>query len=135
MAAPFRKKLQREVTEATDPEAFVAEVVGRIGYIGGPGARESAISHNELQLDGLRNPKLKPLVEEVVAEAVQVMEVLVGRFCPNLRAQQVRDRALSILFFLEGLRNYTALAGGAPLEEVQRIAARELRAFLARDVG
>jgi len=118
---------------APDLETFVQWALNNLTYVVGPGGRERAISQSELQLDGLRTPELRPLVENVANNAVRVLEDMVRRFCPGLDEAVVQDRALSILFFLEGLRNYTAFAGSVSLAQLQRVVTRQLHALLGGD--
>ncbi|MBY8826402.1 TetR/AcrR family transcriptional regulator [Sphingomonas colocasiae] len=115
---------------APDPQTFVQWRLDSLDFLAGPGGRERAISLGELQMDGLRAPELRPLVEEVTRHAVDVLEAMVRRLCPRLGQEEARDRALSILCLLEGLRNYAAVAESISLEQFRRIVTRELTALL-----
>jgi len=115
---------------APDLPTFVRWSLNNLDFVAGPGGRERAISLGELQMDGLRAPELRPLIEKVTGHAVHMLETTVRRLCPRLTDEEVQDRALSILCFLEGLRNYAAIAERISLEQLQRIVTRELTALL-----
>lgn len=132
--------LQRNIEQieiigaAPDVERFVQWALDNLPFMLGSDGRERAISQSELQLEGLRTPELRPLVENVVSNAVRVLEGMVRRFCPSIDETTVQDRALLICFFFEGLRNYAAMADGVSLKQLQRVATRQLRALLDDEI-
>jgi AcrR family transcriptional regulator len=117
---------------APDLETFIQWNLDNMTFVVGPGGRERAIAQHELQLEGLRTPELRPIVEELVRDTVRVLQVMVQRLRPKLDAAAAEDRATTILCFLEGLRGYSAIASDASLEQLQRLAAGELRAIMDR---
>ncbi|MDT9600617.1 TetR/AcrR family transcriptional regulator [Sphingosinicella rhizophila] len=128
----LRRNVERieSLGKPTDPEAFIAYLQQNVLHVAGPEGREGAIAQGELQLDGVRNPDLRPLVEAVARKAVSVLEGVVRKFRPGLEPEEVTDRALAILFLLEGLRNYVGMSGNASVEQLQRVLARQVRAIL-----
>jgi hypothetical protein len=129
----LRRDLARvdAIGKLATPAEFIDSVQQQISELAGPAGHIEAVSQNERYLDGLRNPNLKPMIENGVEATHAVLVSLLGRLCPEMKEEELRDRALAIMFFLEGVRSTIALSPKFTFEQLQRVVARELAALLA----
>lgn len=116
---------------AASPEEFVEAIVTAMSGLDAPSMRAMAIAQSEIQLEGVRDPRLRVLIEDGMRRMTEVMEGLSRRFRPELSQEDVHNNALSIMFLLEGMRSYCALSASLPNGALQRFVARELSALLS----
>lgn len=128
--------LERNMTQievlggVSSPEEFIQAMQTAVSGLDRPSVRAMAIAQSEIQLEGVRNPRLRILIEDGMRRMTEVMESLLRRFRPELSQEDARSDALSVLFLMEGMRSYCALSEGLPQEMIRKLVERELTVLL-----
>jgi AcrR family transcriptional regulator len=105
------------------------EVLDGLEVLSGPEGPAIAIGHMEAQLDGVRDPEIRHLLDGSYRRVVEIFAGIVCKIRPDMAPAQARLHALTILLLLEGIRSYRTLNDQVSLADATAILDSQLDAL------
>jgi AcrR family transcriptional regulator len=111
-------------------EALRADLLEGMEVLDGPAGWLLCIGQLEAQVEGVRDPEIRAMLNKASARLVEVFETIVARLRPDLSKAGVRSVALGLILILDGMRSFHTISDGLTSQTMRAVIDRQLRALV-----
>jgi AcrR family transcriptional regulator len=123
------------IAEIDSFEAFRAHLMKGLEILDAPAGWLLCTGQLEAQVEGVRDPEIRAMLNKASARLIEVFETIVRRLRPGSSPAATRALALSLVLVMDGMRSFRTISEGLTATAMRSVLDRQLRALSPDQVG
>lgn len=116
-------------------EAFRADLMSGLEILDGERGWLLCVGQLEAQVEGVRDPEIRAMLNQAADRLVEVISAIVGRLRPDMPAQGVRSLSLSLILVLDGMRSFRTISENLSATAMRAVIEQQLAGLRPLPLG
>lgn len=110
-------------------EALRTDMMEGMEQLDSQGGWSLCVGQMEAQVEGVRDPEIRAMLDKASRRLVEVFETIVARLRPDMPKAGVKAIALSLILVLDGMRSFRTISDDLSSQAMRAVIDRQLRAL------
>ncbi len=111
-------------------EGFRADLMDGLEILDGERGWLLCVGQLEAQVEGVREPQVRAMLDRAAERLVEVFATIVGRLRPEMSKADARTLALGLILMLDGMRSFRTVSEGLSATAMRAVIDRQLRPLM-----